>query len=129
MTIQLEIVTPERLAYSDTVDAVVLPGSQGPYLFPGIAGGPKSASALRDALSKSLFRHTGLRLNPHVFRHVIGKIVVERDPGAYGIFSRHLGHASMDTTLRSYLGIETRIAARHLHRIIDDARSGVPVEV
>ena len=29
MAIQLEIVTPERLAYSDTVDAVVLPGSEG----------------------------------------------------------------------------------------------------
>ena len=29
MSIQLEIVTPERLAYSDTVDAVVLPGSEG----------------------------------------------------------------------------------------------------
>lgn len=29
MPIQLEIVTPERLAYADTVDAVVLPGSQG----------------------------------------------------------------------------------------------------
>ncbi len=29
MPIQLEIVTPERLAYSDTVDSVVLPGSQG----------------------------------------------------------------------------------------------------
>jgi F-type H+-transporting ATPase subunit epsilon len=29
MPIQLEIVTPERLAYSDTVDAVVLPGSEG----------------------------------------------------------------------------------------------------
>jgi F-type H+-transporting ATPase subunit epsilon len=27
--LQLEIVTPERLAYSDTVDAVVLPGSEG----------------------------------------------------------------------------------------------------
>jgi F-type H+-transporting ATPase subunit epsilon len=27
--IQLEIVTPERLAYSDEVDSVVLPGSQG----------------------------------------------------------------------------------------------------
>jgi F-type H+-transporting ATPase subunit epsilon len=27
--IQLEIVTPERLAYQDTVDAVVLPGSEG----------------------------------------------------------------------------------------------------
>jgi F-type H+-transporting ATPase subunit epsilon len=29
MPIQLEIVTPERLAYSDTVDAVTLPGSEG----------------------------------------------------------------------------------------------------
>ena len=29
MPIELEIVTPERLAYSETVDSVVLPGSQG----------------------------------------------------------------------------------------------------
>jgi F-type H+-transporting ATPase subunit epsilon len=29
MPLLLEIVTPERLAYSDTVDAVVLPGSEG----------------------------------------------------------------------------------------------------
>ena len=29
MTIHLEIVTPERLAYSDEVDSVVLPGSEG----------------------------------------------------------------------------------------------------
>jgi F-type H+-transporting ATPase subunit epsilon len=29
MPIELEIVTPERLAYSDTVDSVVLPGSEG----------------------------------------------------------------------------------------------------
>jgi F-type H+-transporting ATPase subunit epsilon len=29
MPIQLEIVTPERLAYQDTVDAVVLPGAEG----------------------------------------------------------------------------------------------------
>ena len=29
MPLHLEIVTPERLAYSDTVDSVVLPGSEG----------------------------------------------------------------------------------------------------
>jgi F-type H+-transporting ATPase subunit epsilon len=29
MALQLEIVTPERLAYSDTVDSVVLPGTEG----------------------------------------------------------------------------------------------------
>ena len=29
MPLQLEIVTPEKLAYSDEVDAVVLPGSEG----------------------------------------------------------------------------------------------------
>ena len=29
MPLQLEIVTPERLAYSDTVDAVICPGADG----------------------------------------------------------------------------------------------------
>jgi F-type H+-transporting ATPase subunit epsilon len=29
MTLRLEIVTPERLAYDDDVDAVILPGSEG----------------------------------------------------------------------------------------------------
>ena len=29
MPLELEIVTPERLAYSDTVDSVVLPGAEG----------------------------------------------------------------------------------------------------
>ncbi|MGF1678781.1 MAG: ATP synthase F1 subunit epsilon [Candidatus Methylacidiphilales bacterium] len=29
MALQLEIITPERLAYSETVDSVVLPGAEG----------------------------------------------------------------------------------------------------
>ncbi|WP_175577842.1 tyrosine-type recombinase/integrase [Mongoliimonas terrestris] len=107
----------------------ILPGSDGPYLFPGKTGGPKSESAMRNCISEPLYRHTGIRLNPHAFRHVIGKIVIERDPGAYALISRHLGHTSLNTTLGSYLGTETKVASRHLHKIIDEARSGLPTEV
>ncbi|WP_181708564.1 tyrosine-type recombinase/integrase [Chthonobacter rhizosphaerae] len=107
----------------------ILSGSDGPYLFPGRTGDPKSESAMRNCISEPLHRHTGIRLNPHAFRHVIGKIVVERDPSAYAIVSRHLGHTSLNTTLGSYLGTETKVASRHLHKIIDEARNGLPTEV
>ena len=45
MPILLEIVTPERLAYSDAVDAVVLPGSEGD--FGVLPGHERFLSALR----------------------------------------------------------------------------------
>ncbi|HYF53365.1 MAG TPA: site-specific integrase, partial [Salinarimonas sp.] len=102
-----------------------LPGSQGPYLFPGQDGGPKSDGAMRACVSEPIRKHTGLTMSPHLFRHVIAKIVVERDPTLYVAVSRHLGHKSINTTLGSYLGTETRAASRHLHRILDTAREEV----
>ena len=40
MTIHLEIVTPEKVAYVDDVDAVVLPGSEGEL---GVLPAPRTA--------------------------------------------------------------------------------------
>jgi integrase len=53
-------------------------------------------------------------MNPHLFRHVIAKIAVEADPGAYFAVSRVLGHASMTTTMGHYLGTESKAAGKHL---------------
>ncbi len=102
----------------------LLPGREGLYLFSGLHGGPKSDGAMRAAVSDAICRHTGLTLSPHLFRHIIAKVVVEADPGLYVAVSRHLGHRSINTTLGSYLGTETRAASRHLHRILDEAREG-----
>ena len=99
-----------------------LPGSDGPYLFPGETGGPKSDNAMRDAVSRPLKKHCGLVATPHLFRHVLAKIVMERDPAMAVAVSRHLGHRSMSTTLGSYLGTETAAASRTLNRMLQEAR-------
>jgi integrase len=106
----------------------LLPGQAGPYLFPGISGGPRSDSAMRNAVSEPLRKHAGIVINPHLYRHAIGKIIIERNPEMYVAFSRHLGHRSIDTTLGSYLGTETRAASRRINRLLDKARENPEME-
>jgi integrase len=92
------------------------------YLFPGSGGEPRSEAAMRDVVTKGLERQTGIVMNPHLFRHAIAKIVVERDPSLYVAVSRRLGHKSISTTLGAYLGTETRAASRQLNRVLSKAR-------
>ena len=92
------------------------------FLVPGITGGIRARSQFGEGLSHAFHKDTGLELNPHLIRHAIAKIVIERDPGAYLAISRVLGHASLNTTLGHYLGTETRSAARHIDRLLTDAK-------
>lgn len=96
------------------------PGTN-PYLFAGTEGRPKSYGALHAAVTGCLKKRAGLEMHPHLFRHAIGKFVVEQDPGAYAAFSQHLGHARMDTTLSNYLGTETKAAGRHVNGLLTKA--------
>jgi len=98
-----------------------LAASKSPYLFSGKDGGPRSHGAMRAAITECVEKRTGLKMHVHLFRHTIGKIVVEQDPGAYAAFSQHLGHMRMDTTLSSYLGTETKAAGRHVNTLLTKA--------
>jgi integrase len=101
----------------------VLPGhDKSRYLFPGPGGEPRSESAMRNLVQRGVERRAGIVLNPHLFRHAIAKIVVERDPSLYVAVSRRLGHKSISTTLGAYLGTETRAASRQLNRVLSKAR-------
>src|SRR5262245_34360877 len=101
----------------------LLPGSHGPYLFPRPDGAARSASAMRDAVSKPLFKHAGIRLNPHLYRHIIAKIVAERAPGLLPDLSRRLGHKSINTTYQAYLGTEAPAASRRINQLLQETRS------
>lgn len=92
-----------------------------PFLFVGQGGGARSHGALRTAITTCVEKRTGLKMHVHLFRHTIGKIVVERDPGAYAAFSQHVGHKRLDTTLRNYLGTETKAAGRHVNSLLSKA--------
>lgn len=100
----------------------VLPGAEGPYLFPGETGGARSYAAIRDAVGRPLRKHAGIEISPHLYRHVIAKIVAERRPDLLSDVSRHLGHRSFNTTYQSYLGTEGPAASRRLNRLLSDTR-------
>jgi integrase len=98
-----------------------LAGSDGPYLFPGRDGGPRPASTMRNDFSEVMLKRAGLVMNPHLTRHAVAKIVVERDPGMYAVISRQLGHKRMDMTMQHYLGTETRASGRHINKLLRQA--------
>ena len=69
---------------------------------------------MRHDFSDVMRKRAGLVMNPHLVRHAIAKIVVERDPSLYAVISRQLGHKRMDMTMQHYLGTETRASGRHI---------------
>ena len=100
-----------------------LAGADGPYLFPGPDGEARSYSAMREAVSKPLLKHAGIKLSPHLYRHIIAKIVAERAPEMLPDVSRMLGHKSINTTYQSYLGTETPAASRRINQLLQETRA------
>ena len=128
LTLDLPPETVELLDCFVAEHRPLLPGHQGPHLFPGLDGGPRSYGAMRAAVSDPLRRHAGIIINPHLYRHAIAKIIVERNPEMYVAVSRRLGHKSINTTLGSYLGTENRAASRQINRLLDEARHSPEME-
>lgn len=96
-----------------------LPWSDSVWLFPGQNGQPRSKNAIYEAVRSVAAKHAGLVINPHLFRHALAKIVIERDPGAVSAIQQVLGHSTMDTTLAHYLGTETKSAGIHLDKLLE----------
>jgi integrase len=80
------------------------------WLFPGQNGGSKHRVTLAGQIVTAIRRHTRLRMTVHAFRHVAAKIYLDRNPGAYALVSRLLGHKSIQTTLSFYVGFESKAA-------------------
>jgi integrase len=91
----------------------VLAGPGNRALFPGVSGGSKSMNTLRGQIIATVFRYVGVRVHPHLFRHLAGKVHLDAHPGEHGVVSRLLAHKSMETVLSYYSGMETAAAVRH----------------
>jgi hypothetical protein len=97
---------------------------QSASLFPGRAGQPKSIQALRGQIAKCIAEKCGLRVNPHLFRHIAAKIYLDQNPGAYGLIRLVEGHKSVETTTRFYSGMEGPAAMRRFDEQILKLRHG-----
>ena len=93
-------------------------------LFPGRDGGCKHITALTAQIERAVRDHTGLAVNPHLFRHLAGKLSQQFDPGNYELSRQLLGHRSTDTTVTYYTGQDTAAAvARYDANILERTSS------
>ncbi|MBI0436013.1 site-specific integrase [Roseomonas sp. KE0001] len=91
----------------------------GDWLFPGRQPGrPKSHDALRDQITEVLAERCGVAMHPHLFRHFAGLLTLQREPAAYGLVQRILGHRQLGTTTSFYTGLETPRALQHYHQAV-----------
>jgi integrase len=90
-----------------------------PFLFPGKRPGrPKCTTVLSVQIKEVVFARTRLAMTAHRFRHAVGKIFLDRNPGQYEVVRQLLGHKSIKTTIAFYAGAETATAARHYAKTI-----------
>lgn len=98
---------------------ILCSGKQTPFLFPGDPPDrPKGKGALSSQIKEVVYAYTRLDMPAHRFRHAVGKIYLDRNPGKYEIVRLLLGHKDINTTIAFYTGAESASAARHYHRTI-----------
>jgi integrase len=92
--------------------------------------GPVDRAVLSGRIKDTIREFTGLIVNIHLFRALVGKLYLEQNPGGYEVVRRVLGHTSLATTTRFYTGTESVSVARHFDgviRRIQTEGSGRPV--
>jgi integrase len=88
------------------------------WLFPGVAGEPKTANMFSTQITERIQKATGLRMTVHQFRHACGAIYLKHRPGEYETVKRLLGHRNIQTTINFYCGLETTQANETFGKII-----------
>jgi integrase len=84
------------------------------FLFPGKqAGKHKGTGPLSAQIKEVVHAYTRLDMPAHRFRHAVGKIYLDRNPGQYEVVRQLLGHQDRKTTNSFYTGAESASAARH----------------
>ena len=85
--------------------------TKGTALFPRFSDGlPRDPANLGAGLSALVFRETGLKMNPHLFRHFAAKLYLDSHPGQYEVVRRLLKHKTLQTTISFYAELTSQHA-------------------
>ena len=66
----------------------------------------KTSRTLSLQITERIEKATGLKLTAHQFRHSAAAIHLKHQPGQYELVRRLLGHESIETTRRFYIGLD-----------------------
>jgi integrase len=107
------------IEYRDHIAPKVI-GHRPKSLFVNVDGTPKGQDAVADLITRHLAKRAGIVVTPHQFRHLSAKVLLDAEPGGFETVRQLLGHASLNTTVASYAGIDSRRAARHHQRLVEE---------
>ena len=96
----------------------LLRGRNEDWLFPGQRQGAKGMTSFSVQITKRIYDATGLRMTVHQFRHAAGALILQHRPGEYELVRRLLGHRSVQTTVRAYVGLENIQASKIFGEIV-----------
>jgi integrase len=96
------------------------------WLFPGEGADHKYTNGLSVQIKTTIASKTGLQVNPHLFRHIGGKLYLDHNPGAYGVIRLVHRHKTVETTIRHYCGTETAAAMRQFDAQVLKLREHYP---
>ncbi len=127
--VDLEFPIPLRIMamidlYLETYQPLLTNGHPSTLLFPGRSGQPKHGNALRRNITDVVYKELGLRMNPHLFRHLGALLFLKMNPGQYESVRQLLGHKNIQTTINFYAGFETDEAMHRYGDVINAFRDG-----
>ena len=109
--VRLEFVLDERITalideYVHDMRPALLRGRNEDWLFPGQHHGAKGKISFSGQITKRILKRIGFRITVHQFRHAAGAIILKLQPGNYLLVQQILGHRSVETTRKFYIGLE-----------------------
>ncbi|MER9836164.1 site-specific integrase [Mesorhizobium sp. M0145] len=121
----LEFDLPPQLAarmieYRDVIAPTVL-GHKPKHLFENGDGSVKGFATVRYLVERYFKQYVGMHMNPHAFRHLAAKTILDSSPGGHVVVQHLLGHKKLETTATFYAGLDTRRAGRHHNALLAKA--------
>jgi integrase len=110
--------------YRDRYRAVLVEARGSTLLFPGRKGGHKHHVTLSQQLCRTVRARTGIRLHPHLYRHIAAYIYLRAHPGDFETVRQLLGHTSIDTTRRFYADFDRFFAQHQYLKVLEGEVSG-----
>ncbi len=93
-------------------------GKHPAWLFCRTDGEGKGFAQVRTLVQTYFKKYVGFHMNPHAFRHLCAKLILDANPGAHTLVQELLGHKSIETSTAFYAGLNSRRAGRHHAELI-----------
>jgi integrase len=102
--------------------------AQNPYLFPSPTHAGKQwiggfYNGLPDRLVDQVHDRVGIRIHPHLWRHLLGWIWLKEDPDKLPAVHKLLGHKSIETTIRYYADIDESVIMKKWQAYLDGKKT------